>query len=130
MVFSSNLIIVIRWIFFASQDRQWPGPVVHDNSEEDVGLRGRNPIINVMVENGVHGMTRPGLAAWLQLMASDMTPVIPPQFSDDPAYLAAHQRTLSITKHAYQMAISHMRCKWQAKTDGAARISRLGAVVL
>lgn len=58
------------------------------------------------MENGAHGMTQPGCATWQQPMATGMAPMVPPQFNNDPAYLAAHQRALLIAKHAYQMAVA------------------------
>ncbi|KAH0837839.1 hypothetical protein J3R83DRAFT_6051 [Lanmaoa asiatica] len=79
------------------------GPLVHDDSDSDVGPRGGNPSINVTVENG---MVQPGWAAWQQPMVSGMTPMVPPQFSNDPTYLAAHQRALLVAKQAYQMAVA------------------------
>lgn len=39
-------------------------------------------------------------------MATGMAPMVQPQFNDDPAFLAAHQRALVIAKQAYQMAVA------------------------
>ncbi|KAF8555122.1 hypothetical protein OG21DRAFT_1521967 [Imleria badia] len=80
------------------------GPLVHDDSDEDAGPRGRNPTINVTMENGVGMM--PGWPAWQQPMNTGMAPMVPPQFNTDPSYLAAHQRALLVAKQAYQMAVA------------------------
>lgn len=76
---------------------------MHDDSDEDVGPRGRNPTINVTMENGAPG-TMPSWGSWQQPMGIGM--MVPPQFNNDPAYLAAHQRALLIAKQAYQMAVA------------------------
>lgn len=57
------------------------------------------------MENGGHGMM-PGWSAWQQPMGTGMAPMVPTQFNNDPAYLAAHQRALLIAKQAYQMAVA------------------------
>ncbi|KAG6380669.1 hypothetical protein JVT61DRAFT_5040 [Boletus reticuloceps] len=80
------------------------GPLVNDDFDEDVKPRGRNPTINVTMENGGHGMV-PGWQAWQQPMPTGM-PMAPPQLSNDPAFLAAHQRALLAAKQAYQMAVA------------------------
>lgn len=77
---------------------------MHEDSDEEMGSHGRNPAINVTMENGIHGM--PGWAAWQQPMATGMTPMVPSQFNNDPSYLAAHQRALLVAKQAYQMAVA------------------------
>lgn len=69
-------------------------------------MRGRNPSINVTAENGVPGMVQPSWPAWQQPVTTGMTAMVPPQFSNDPAYFAAHQRALLIAKQAYQMAVA------------------------
>ncbi|KAG8219314.1 hypothetical protein J3R82DRAFT_195 [Butyriboletus roseoflavus] len=82
------------------------GPLVHDDPDEDAELRGHNPTINVTMENGANGTIQPGWAPWQHPMASSVPPMVPPQFGNDPAYLAAHQRALFIAKQAYQMAVA------------------------
>ncbi|KAG9313870.1 hypothetical protein JVU11DRAFT_4638 [Chiua virens] len=78
------------------------GPLVRDE-DEDMTLRGRNPTINVTMDNG---MMQPGWAAWQQPMGTGMSAMVSPQFGNDPAYLAAHQHALFIAKQAYQMAVA------------------------
>ncbi|KAG6334651.1 hypothetical protein ID866_4433 [Astraeus odoratus] len=87
------------------------GPVIRNDSDEELAPRGGNMRMSVNPMMGMEGsmpsmMTPQGWVPWQQPMGTGMSSVVPPQFSSDPVYLAAHQRAMMFAKQAYQMAVA------------------------